>query len=402
MRVIVCGAGQVGTNIARYLSRFDTDVTVIDINPALVAAATDTLDVRGLVGHAGHPDVLKQAGAVDADLIIAVTQVDEINMVACQVAHTLFHVPKKIARVRQATYLKPEWRELFQNEHMPIDHIIAPEVEVAESIQRRLDVPGAFEVIPLAKKKAVFVGVRCLDETPILDTPLDHITELFPQLTMRIVALARGNDMMIPTGDVQLQAGDEVYFVAQEDQVERVLALFGHQEQEGRRMVIMGGGNIGMNLAQLLESKNNSLRIKLIEIDSEQAKYAAQHLNRTVVLHGDALETDLMTEAGVDKTETLVAASNDDELNILAALQAKRLGAERAVAIVNRQSISSLVGQLGIDVVVSPRLITVSSILRYVRQGRIRAVYSVGEGFGEIFDVEAAQGADITGKPVKK
>lgn len=402
MRVIVCGAGQVGTNIARYLSRFDTDVTVIDINPALVAAATDTLDVRGLVGHAGHPDVLKQAGAVDADLIIAVTQVDEINMVACQVAHTLFHVPKKIARVRQATYLKPEWRQLFQNEHMPIDHIIAPEVEVAESIQRRLDVPGAFEVIPLAKKKAVFVGVRCLDETPILDTPLDHITELFPQLTMRIVALARGNDMMIPTGDVQLQAGDEVYFVAQEDQVERVLALFGHQEQEGRRMVIMGGGNIGMNLAQLLESKNHSLRIKLIEIDSEQAKYAAQHLNRTVVLHGDALETDLMTEAGVDKTETLVAASNDDELNILAALQAKRLGAERAVAIVNRQSISSLVGQLGIDVVVSPRLITVSSILRYVRQGRIRAVYSVGEGFGEIFDVEAAQGADITGKPVKK
>ena len=402
MRVIVCGAGQVGTNIARYLSRFDTDVTVIDINPALVAAATDTLDVRGLVGHAGHPDVLKQAGAADADLIIAVTQVDEINMVACQVAHTLFHVPKKIARVRQATYLKPEWRELFQNDHMPIDHIIAPEVEVAESIQRRLDVPGAFEVIPLAKKRAVFVGVRCLNETPIRDTPLDHLAELFPQLSMRIVALARGNDMMIPTADKQLRAGDEVYFVAQEDQVDRVLALFGHEEQEGRRMVIMGGGNIGMNLAQLLESKNSSLRIKLIEIDPDQAKFAAQHLNRTVVLHGDALETDLMTEAGVDKTETLVAASNDDELNILAALQAKRLGAERAVAIVNRQSISSLVGQLGIDVVVSPRLITVSSILRYVRQGRIRAVYSVGEGFGEIFDVEAAQGADITGKPVKK
>ena len=402
MRVIVCGAGQVGTNIARYLSRFDTDVTVIDIDPALVAAATDTLDVRGLVGHAGHPDVLKQAGAMDADLIIAVTQVDEINMVACQVAHTLFNVPKKIARVRQATYLRPEWRELFQTDHMPIDHIIAPEVEVAESIQRRLAVPGAFEVIPLAKRKAVFVGVRCLDETPILGTPLDHLADLFPQLSMRIVALARGNEMLIPSGETELEAGDEVYFVAQEDQVERVLALFGHEEQEGRRMVIMGGGNIGLNLAQLLESKNTSLRIKLIEVDAEQAKHAAQHLNRTVVLHGDALETELMSEAGVDKTETLVAASNDDELNILAALQAKRMGAERAVAIVNRQSISTLVGQLGIDVVVSPRLITVSSILRYVRQGRIRAVYSVGEGFGEIFDVEATQGSELTGKAIKK
>lgn len=167
-------------------------------------------------------------------------------------------------------------------------------------------------------------------------------------------------------------------------------------------MVIMGGGNIGLNLATLLEAKNSSLRIKLIEVDANQAKYAAQQLNRTVVLHGDALETELMAEAGVDKTETLVAASNDDELNILAALQAKRMGAERAVAIVNRQSISSLVGQLGIDVVVSPRLITVSSILRYVRQGRIRAVYSVGEGFGEIFDVEAAQGSELTGKSIEK
>ncbi|MGB0745952.1 MAG: Trk system potassium transporter TrkA [Alphaproteobacteria bacterium] len=402
MRVIVCGAGQVGSNIARYLSRFDTNVTMIDIDPALIAAATTNLDVRGIVGHAGHPDVLKSAGAADADLIIAVTQVDEINMVACQVAHTLFQVPKKIARVRQGTYLRPEWRDLFQADHMPIDHIIAPEVEVAESIQRRLAVPGAFEVIPMGKGRAVFVGVRCLDETPILETPLDHLADLFPQLSMRILVLARGSDMLIPTGEEKLQAGDEVYFVAQADQVERVLALFGHEEQEGRRMVIMGGGNIGLNLAQRLEAQNSSLRIKLIEVDNDQAKYAAQHLSRTVVLQGDALEAELMAEAGVDKTETLVAASNDDELNILAALQAKRLGAERAVAIVNRQSISSLVGQLGIDVVVSPRLITVSSILRYVRQGRIRAVHSVGEGFGEIFDIEAAEGAEITGKTVQK
>ncbi len=402
MRVIVCGAGQVGSNIARYLSRFDTNVTMIDIDPALIAAATTNLDVRGIVGHAGHPDVLKSAGAADADLIIAVTQVDEINMVACQVAHTLFQVPKKIARVRQGTYLRPEWRDLFQADHMPIDHIIAPEVEVAESIQRRLAVPGAFEVIPMGKGQAVFVGVRCLDETPILETPLDHLADLFPQLSMRILVLARGSDMLIPTGEEKLQAGDEVYFVAQADQVERVLALFGHEEQEGRRMVIMGGGNIGLNLAQRLEAQNSSLRIKLIELDTDQAKYAAQHLTRTVVLQGDALEAELMAEAGVDKTETLVAASNDDELNILAALQAKRLGAERAVAIVNRQSISSLVGQLGIDVVVSPRLITVSSILRYVRQGRIRAVHSVGEGFGEIFDIEAAEGAEITGKTVQK
>jgi len=250
MKVIVCGAGQVGYSIARYLALEENDVVVIDRVPDLVRRISDTLDVQGVVGHASHPDVLEKVGAADADMIIAVTYADEVNMVACQVAHSLFGVPTKIARVRDQSYLHPIWANLFSRSHLPIDVIISPEIEVARAVTRRLQVPGAFEMISLVNDKVKLVGVRCDEACPLVNTPLRQLTQLFPDLSIVVVGLLRGDIPIIPTADDQMLPGDEVFFVVDSQQMLRAMSAFGHEEPEARRLLILGGGNIALFLAQ--------------------------------------------------------------------------------------------------------------------------------------------------------
>ncbi len=402
MKVIVCGAGQVGSNIARYLAGENSDVTVIDRSPELVRKISDALDVKGLVGFASHPDVLEQAGAGDADMVVAVTYSDEVNMVACQICHSIFEVPTKIARVRHQSYLDPAWSDLFSRDHLPIDHIISPEIEVARAISRRLQIPGAFDVIPLADGKVSLIGVHCTEETPILNAPLRQLTGMFPDLHIVIVGIQREGQGIVPTGDDRLYAGDDVYFVAETAHLTRAMAAFGHEEREARRVIIVGGGNIGLNLAQRVERSNPHVALKLIEMDKARAELVAQRLSRTVVIHGSALDTDILEEANVAATEAIVAVSNDDEVNILGSLLAKRYGCRRAVTLVNKTSYGALVGSLGIDTVVSPRAITISSILQYVRRGRIRSVHSLSEGFGELIEAEALETSSLVGVPIRE
>ncbi len=401
MKVIICGAGQVGANIARYLADEDTDITVIDQSPELVQKIVDSLDVTGLVGFASHPDILERAGARDAEMIIAVTYADEVNMIACQICHTLFDVPTKIARVRHQSYLEPMWSDLFSRDHMPIDVIISPEVEVAQAINHRLAIPGAFDVIPLADGRVSLIGVHCGEETPVLDTPLRQLTDLFPDLHIVIVAVSRGGQGIVPRGDDMLQQGDDVYFVADSAHLQRAMAAFGHEEIEARRIIVVGGGNIGLNLAQLVEASGKRVNLKLIEVDKKRAELVAQRLERTVVIHGDALDTDILDEANVAATETIVAVSNDDEVNILSSMLAKRFGCQRAVTLINKTSYSPLFSSLGIDTVVSPRAITVSTILQHVRRGRIRSVHSLTEGFGELIEAEALETSSLVGVPIR-
>jgi trk system potassium uptake protein TrkA len=398
MKVIVCGAGQVGFNIAHYLAGEANDVTVIDQSPTLTQKISDTLDVRAIVGFGSHPNVLEQAGCADADMIIAVTQMDEVNMVACQVAHSLFNVPTKIARVRHQNYLQPIWADLFSRDHMPIDVIISPEIEVARAINRRLHVPGAFDTIPFADGKVRLVGVRCTDACPIINTPLRHLTGLFPDLNIVVVAIVRQDRAIIPTSDDQMLPGDDVYFVADSRHLPRSLAAFGHEEQEARRIVIIGGGNIGLFLAKEIERENSGVSAKLIELNPERAEAAAMELSRAVVLQGDALDVDILSEANVDIAETVVAVTNDDEVNILASLLAKRYGCRRAITLINKTSYGSLIPTLGIDAVVNPRAITVSTILQHVRRGRIRSVHSLREGFAEIIEAEALETSGLVGR----
>ncbi|MDJ0942123.1 MAG: Trk system potassium transporter TrkA [Kiloniellales bacterium] len=402
MKVIICGAGQVGFNIARYLSSEGADITLIDQSEALVTKIADSLDVQGLVGFASHPDILERAGAPDADMVIAVTYADEVNMVACQICHSLFDVTTKIARVRHQSYLNPLWSDLFSRDHLPIDVIISPEIEVARAISRRLEVPGAFDVIPLADGKVSLIGVHCTPETPILDTPLRQLTGLFPDLHILVIGLQRdGRAIVVAPEDVMLD-GDDVYFVAETEHLTRAMVAFGHEEKEARRVIIVGGGNIGLSLAEIVEDKYPHVALKLIEINKERAEYVAQQLKRTVVIHGDALDQEILEEANVKATETVIAVSNDDEVNILTSLLAKRFGSQRAVTLVNSTTYSPLIGTLGIDTVVSPREITVSTILQHVRQGRIRSVHSLSEGFGEIIEAEALETSSLVGVPLRE
>ncbi|MBF0267161.1 MAG: Trk system potassium transporter TrkA [Alphaproteobacteria bacterium] len=401
MKVIICGAGQVGFNIARYLASEGNEITVIDQRADLVRKISDSLDVQAILGHASHPDVLDQAGASDAEMIIAVTAADEVNMIACQVAHSLFNVPTKIARVRHQGYLHPMWSNLFSSEHLPIDVIISPEIEVARAVIRRLQVPGAMDVIPLAGDKVRLIGVRCTENTPLVHTPLRQLTKLFPDLNLVIVGIVRQDKAIVPTPEDQMLPGDEVYFVIDKQHVERGMVAFGHEETEARRICILGGGNIGLFLAQQIEEQHAGMWVRLIESNRERAEYVAKQLNRAVVLHGDALDPDMLKEANVEMAETVVAVTNDDETNILATLLAKRYGAKRTMALINKTSYNPLVGPLGIDVVVSPRAITVSNVLQHVRKGRIHAVHSLHEGFGELIEADALETSPLVGKPLK-
>ena len=403
MQVIVCGAGQVGFNIARYLSGENNDVTVVDQHPDLIRKINESLDVQAIVGHASHPDVLDQAGAYDADMIIAVTHADEVNMVACQVADAVFNVPKKIARVRSQNYMAPQWKGLFSPENLPIDVIISPELAVAQAAIRRLKVPGTIDVIPLADDRVRLIGVRCQQFCPLVNTPLRQLSVLFPDLHMVVVGIVRSDKAIIPTADDQMLAGDEVYFVVDADHVERALMAFGHEEPETRRTIIMGGGNIGLYLAEQLEDKAISgMSVKVIESGQERAEYAAKTLSRSIVLNGDCLDPELLEEANVASSETVVAVTNDDETNILASLLAKRYGAQRAMTLVNKTTYNPLVGTLGVDVTINPRAITVSNILQHVRRGRVHAVHSLHEGFGELIEADALETSSFVGKPIKE
>ena len=402
MKVIVCGAGQVGSSIARYLASEHNDVTVVDQSPDLIRRITDSIEVQGLVGHASHPDVLERAGAEDSDMIIAVTYTDEVNMVACQVAHSLFEVPTKIARVRSQSYLQPIWSNLFSRDHMPIDVIISPEIEVARAVTRRLEVPGAFDMIPLVSDKVRFLGVRCADNCPVVNTPLRQLTQLFPNLDIVITAILREDKPIIPSPEDQMLPGDEIYFVTATEQVPRALAAFGHEEHEARRLLICGGGNVGLFLAETLEKEHPWVKAKIIETNAERAGFVAGQLNHTVVIHGDVLDLEILDEAGVAETDTVVAVTNDDETNILASLLAKRHGCKRAITLVNKASYEALMPALGIDVVVSPRNITVSTILQHVRRGRIHSVHTLREGFGELIEAEALDTSSLVGPQLKE
>lgn len=401
MKVIVCGAGQVGFNIARYLSS-ENDVTVIDQRQDLIGKISDQLDVQGIVGYASHPPVLERAGARECEMIIAVTQADEVNMVACQVAHSLFNVPTKIARIRNQSYLNPLWADLFSRDHLPIDVIISPEVEVARAIARRLHVPGAFDVIPLCDDKVRAAGVRLREDCPVINTPLRQLTTLFPDLHIVVFGILRGDRTIIPTSDDQMLPGDEVYFMAETGHLARALNVFGHSEKEARRVIIIGGGNIGLNLAEVIEEQFDGVSAKLIEMGRDRAQYVAERLQRIRVLNGDGLDPEVLEEANVSSTETVVTVTDDDEVNILAGLLAKRYGCERAVVLINASTYTPLIGSLGIDVVVSPRAITVSTILQHIRRGRILSVNSVREGFGEVIVAEALETSSLVGKTLRE
>lgn len=401
MKIIVCGAGQVGTGIAERLSAEGNDVSIIDASEALVARANEVLEVRAVQGNAAHPDILERAGADEADMLIAVTLHDEVNMVACQVAHTLFDVPTRIARVRAQSYLDRKYGKLFSREAMAVDHIISPEIEVGNTVLRRLELPGAFDTAAFADQEVMSIGVYCGPDCPVIDTPLRQLSELFPDLPAVVVAVVRDGTISVPHKDEMLREGDDAYVVMPTSQVGRTLQIFGHEERQARRIIIAGGGNIGLYLARSLEKLQPNARVKVIELQRDRAVEIAEQLERVVVLHGSALNEDMLREAEIGSADTLVAVTNDDQVNLLTSALSKQLGCASSLALINQANYSGMIRSLGIDAQINPRSVTVSRVLQHVRRGRIRGVHSLHNGAGEIIEAEVLETAPILEKPLR-
>ncbi|MGF9691243.1 MULTISPECIES: Trk system potassium transporter TrkA [unclassified Rhizobium] len=402
MKVIICGAGQVGYGIAERLSQEKNEVSVIDTSAALINGITETLDVRGYVGHGAHPDVLDKAGAEHADMIIAVTLYDEVNIVACEVAHALFSVPTKIARIRAQSYLMPEYADLFSSKNMSIDVTISPEIEVGKMILRRISFPGATDVVRFAEDNIAMVAIECMEDCPVISTPLEQLSQLFPDLVATVVGIYRDGRLMVPRSGDQLQPGDLAYVICRRDHTRRTLGLFGHEEQEAARIVIAGAGNIGYYVARRIEEMQPKVHVKLIETDRERAVAVAEKLRHAVVLHGSALDQAILQQADIQDADLMVALTNSDQVNILGGVMAKAHGCKSSLVLVNSSSLGDVSSSLNIDSLINPRAVTISRVLQHVRKGRIRSVYAVQNGAAEIIEAEALETSPLVGRSFRE
>ncbi len=402
MKVIICGAGQVGWQIARHLSGERNDVTVVDSNADLIRRATDTLDVQGVAGFASYPDVLDRAGARDADMIIAATHSDEVNMVTCQVAHSVFGIQRKIARLRSQSYLDAIYSDLYRRDHLPIDVVISPEREVAAAALQRLAAPAAFDTELFMENQAQLLGITLDDDCPVLNTPLRQLTDLFSTLRAVVVGIRREGILFAPEPKDQLFAGDDAYIFVHRDDISRAMEIFGKTTSTQDRVVLVGGGNVGLSVALTLERRAKRIRTKVIEKNRHCAERAAEALERTIVLNGDGLDAALLAEAGIRRADAMLAVTDDDKTNMLACVRAKAEGCPYVIALINDPTLVPLMQPLGIDAYINPRATTVSSILRHIRHGRVRQVYSIGDAEAEVIEAEVLSTSPIAGKKINE
>lgn len=401
MKVIICGAGQVGWQIARHLSGERNDVTIVDQNADLVRRATETLDVQGVAGFASYPDILEKAGARDADMIIAATHSDEVNMVTCQVAHSIFAVPRKVARLRAQSYQDAIYADLYRRDHLPIDVVISPEREVAEAALQRLAAPAAFDTESFMNGRAQLLGIVLGEDCPVLMTPLRQLNELFSTLRAIVVGVRRQDSLFAPEPRDLLLAGDQIYVFTHVEDVNRTLEVFGKKTKKQERIIIIGGGNVGLAVARALESRTDRVRAKIIERNRGRAELAADGLTRTIVLNGDGMDMDLLTEASIDRADAVLTVTDDDRTNILAAVRAKQAGCPMAIALVNDPTLAPLMAPLDIDAYINPRATTVSSILRHIRHGKVRAIYSLGDAEAELIEAQVLSTSPMAGKLIR-
>jgi trk system potassium uptake protein TrkA len=399
VKVVILGAGRVGYTIARYLAYEEYtnyDVTIVDNDSYVLDKISEKLDVQPVLGHASYPDTLKQAGIEDADLLIAVTAFDEVNLMACQVAHSLFNVPLKIARVRSGSYLSPQWSHLFQPNHIAVDRIISPEIEVAKSLTRSSEVVGAFYVLSICRNLIKIIGVRVQAGAAILNTPLRLIPTVLPKVDMVLISITRKGETIFPTERDIILEGDEVFFTTSHEDVIACMESFGHFDHTQRNILIVGGGNIGLSFAQDMEQLPNMV-IKMIEKDPKRCEFLVKQLKNTEIFNGDALDVEILNNLNLHNCENVIAITNDDKVNILSGLLMKRQGAQRCLSLLNSEQYSNLVSSLGIDAIISPRTVTVSTILQNIRHGRMETVHTLGDGQIEIIEATVKETSHIIG-----
>ena len=408
MNIIICGAGRVGFTIAKQLSEQGHSITVIDQSSEDIQKIDDALDVKAIVGKATFPSILEKANASETDMIIAVTRNDEINMVICQIAFSIFNIPKKIARIRSQDYLNPKFTRVYNKENLPIDVIISPEIEIAKSIQRKLEAPGTLDSVPFADNKIKLLEILINDNCKLINIKLNELTKKYPNLDANIIGIIRGEKFLIPKKNDDIKKNDKIYVIINSSQMSETLEAFGHSEKISKKILIVGGGNIGFNLAKNLEESLDTARVKIVEKNKDRAEFLANELNNTIVINGNGLDEEVLVEANLEEAETVLALTNDDEDNLMVSVLVEKFAKDekdiddkRTMALINKPNYSLLQNSLKIDDLIDPRMNTVSSILKHVHKGTIETAYTILNGEYEVIEAEIIETSELINKELK-
>ena len=397
-----------GFTIAKQLSEQGHSITVIDTSSEDIQKIDDALDVKAIVGKATYPTILEKANAAETDMIIAVTRNDEINMVICQIAFSIFNIPKKIARIRSQDYLNPKFTTVYNKENLPIDVIISPELEIAKSIQRKLEAPGALDSVPFADNKIRLLEILINDGCSLINIKLNDLTKKYPNLDANVIGIIRDDKFLIPKKEDEVRKNDKIYVIINSSQTAETLEAFGHTEKVSKKILIVGGGNIGFNLAKNIEETLDAARVKIVEKDKERAEFLASELNNTIVINGNGLDEEVLAEANLEEAETVLALTNDDEDNLMVSVlvekfakDEKEIEDKRTMALVNKPNYSLLQDSLKIDDLIDPRMNTVSSILKHVHKGTIETAYTIMNGEYEVIEAEIIETSELINKELK-
>ena len=408
MNIIICGAGRVGFTIAKQLSEQGHSITVIDQSSEDIQKIDESLDVKAIVGKATYPSILEKANASEADMIIAVTRNDEINMVICQIAFSIFNIQKKIARIRSQDYLNPKFTTVYNKENLPIDVIISPELEIAKSIQRKLEAPGALDSVPLVDNKIRLLEILINENCKLINIKLNDLTKKHPNLEANIIGIIRDDKFIIPKKNDDIKKDDKIYVIINSAQMSITLEAFGHNEKISKKILIVGGGNIGFNLAKNLEETLDAVRVKIVEKDKDRAEFLANELNNTIIINGNGLDEEVLIEANLEEAETVLALTNDDEDNLMVSVlvekyakDEKKIDDKRTMALINKPNYSLLQNSLKIDDLIDPRMNTVSSILKHIHKGTIETAYTIHNGEYEVIEAEIIETSELINKELK-
>ncbi len=408
MNIIICGAGRVGFTIAKLLSEQGHSITVIDQSSEDIQKINDSLDVKAIVGKATYPSILEKANAAETDMIIAVTRNDEINMLICQIAFSIFNIQKKIARIRSQDYLNPRFTRVYNKENLPIDVIISPEIEISKSIQRKLEAPGALDSVPFADNKIRLLEIFIKQDCKSIGIKFNELTNKYPKLEANIIGINRDNKFFIPKKTDSVKRDDKIYVIINSSQMSETLEAFGHEEKISKKILIIGGGNIGFNLAKNIEETLETVRVKIVEKNKERAEFLANQLNDAIVINGDGLDEEVLAEANLEEAETVLALTNDDEDNLMVSVLVEKFAKDqkdiddkRTMALINKPNYSLLQSSLKIDDLIDPRMTTVSSILKHIHKGTIENAYTLSDGEYEVIEAEIIETSELINKEIR-
>ena len=403
MKIIVSSAEEVGFNIAKQLVDENNDVTIIDESEELLRQINQNLDVKTICGKPSFPDTLARSEAEDCDMLISVTDNDEVNIVTCQIAKNIFNVPTTISRIKDSSYLDKKWDKLFTEKCLSIDHIISPEIEIANAIIRKLNTPGAFDSFIFANSLVRVIGININKDCPVINTPLRMFPVIFSGLEINILVIYRENEIITPTGKVEIYPNDQIYFLVRNTELNRALRVFGVKNQENRRLVIIGAGNIGLYLIKNIEKEFPDVVCKVIENNIKRSEEIVSNLSDQItILNGNALDTEILSEAGVSSSEVVISVTDDDEVNIFSTLLSKEMGCKRTIALMNNSNYRKLSQKLDLDIIVSPKTTTISAILQFVRKGKVTEIHDFGDNRGEIMEIEILQTSKFSDKKINE